>query len=79
MTRRLRPNLKTLGTTLRKLRMDHGLSQDRLANQAGVDRAYVGGIERGERHPTWEVVERLLRTLDVSWTEFGKTVDRHTQ
>ncbi len=52
------------------------MSQDRLANLAGVDRAYVGGIERAERHPTWEVLERLLATLDVSWGEFGQGLDQ---
>lgn len=76
MIRRSRPTLRTLGTALRRLRRDRGLSQDRLANLAGVDRAYVGGIERAERHPTWEVIERLLTKLDVTWTEFGRALDQ---
>lgn len=76
MAKRSRPTLVTLGSALRQLRRDRGLSQDRLANRAGVDRAYVGGIERAERHPTWEVVERLLAVLDVSWEEFGRALDR---
>ena len=65
-----------MGSTLRRFRKERGLSQDRLANLAGVDRAYVGGIERAERHPTWEVLERLLATLDVSWGEFGRGLDQ---
>ena len=72
VSRRSRPTLRTLGVTLRHFRKERGLSQDRLANLAGVDRAYVGGIERAERHPTWEVIERLLAALDVGWTDFGR-------
>ena len=74
MSRRARPNLRTLGVTLRRFRTERGLSQDRLANLAGVDRAYVGGIERAERHPTWEVIERLLAALGVEWSDFGRAL-----
>ncbi len=74
--KRPRPNLTILGVVLRRLRNERHLSQDRLANLAGVDRAYVGGIERAERHPTWEVIERLLAVLDVSWAKFGRVLDQ---
>lgn len=76
MSKRSRPTLRVLGSTLRQFRKQRGLSQDHLANLAGVDRAYVGGIERAERHPTWEVIERLLAVLGVSWSEFGRALDR---
>ncbi len=78
MPKRSRPTLSTLGSALRQFRKHRGLSQDRLANRAGVDRAYVGGIERAERHPTWEVIERLLAVLEVSWEEFGRALDQGT-
>ncbi len=64
---------------LRTLRAERQLSQDRLANLAGIDRAYLGGIERAERHPTWEIIERLLATLDVSWAEFGQALDHRAR
>ncbi len=79
MAKRSRPTLNTLGTALRQFRKNRGLSQDRLANRAGVDRAYVGGIERAERHPSWEVIERLLAVLKVSWVEFGRALDQGTR
>ena len=53
------------------MRVERGLSQDRLANLAGIDRAYLGGIERAERHPTWEMVELILFTLDATWEELS--------
>lgn len=42
--------LKALGLTIRKLRIEAGLSQEALALQAGIDRSYLGGIERGEHN-----------------------------
>ena len=41
--------LKAFGATLRAYRQQAGLSQERLAAKAGLDRTYVGGAERGER------------------------------
>ena len=51
--------------TVRKLRVRRGLSQEALAVDAGVDRSYVGRIERGIENPTAETLERLARALDV--------------
>ncbi len=50
---------------LRRLRVVRGLSQERLAFDAGVDRSYVGCLERGVENPTVDVLERLSRTLNV--------------
>ena len=43
---------KRFGRRVRELRLARGLSQEKLAFEAGVHRAYLSGIERGERHPT---------------------------
>jgi transcriptional regulator with XRE-family HTH domain len=48
---------------LRRIRVRHGLSQERLAFDAGVDRSYVGGLERREENPTVDLLDRLARTL----------------
>ncbi len=50
---------------VRKLRVKRGLSQEALAVDAGVDRSYVGRIERGVENPTAETLERLAGALDV--------------
>jgi len=44
--------LVELGKCIRKLRESQGITQEDFAVQAGLDRAYYGGIERGERNPT---------------------------
>jgi transcriptional regulator with XRE-family HTH domain len=50
---------------LRRLRVERGLSQERLAFDSGVDRAYVGGLERRAENPTVDLLDRLAATLDV--------------
>ena len=46
------PELVALGLTIRATRGKLGMSQEELANVAGVDRSYMGGIERGEHNLT---------------------------
>jgi len=41
------------------------LSQEDLAERAGMDRTYVSGIERGTRNPTLKVLHRLAKALGV--------------
>lgn len=42
--------LKVFGENIRKLRISLNMSQEEFAYQAGLDRTYIGGIERGERN-----------------------------
>lgn len=58
-----------VGLNLRRLRVARGVSQERLAYDSGVDRSYVGGMERGNENPTVDVLERLANTLAVSLAE----------
>ena len=55
---------------MRRIRVRRGLSQERLAFDAGVDRSYVGGLEREEENPTVDVLDRLAGTLSVAISEF---------
>jgi transcriptional regulator with XRE-family HTH domain len=50
---------------LRRIRVMRGLSQERLAFDAGVDRSYVGGLEWREENPTVDVLDRLAKTLSI--------------
>ena len=47
------------------MRVGQDISQERLAYDSGVDRSYLGGLERGEENPTVEVLERLAAALKV--------------
>ena len=48
---------------LRVLRKQKGLSQEELAFRAGINRNYVGQIEREEKSPTIDVIEKLSIAL----------------
>ena len=53
--------LVRLGDNLRKVREQRGLSQEELADKAGVHRTYVGGVERGEYNVTVLTLRKLLQ------------------
>jgi transcriptional regulator with XRE-family HTH domain len=57
---------------LRRLRVKRGISQERLAFDAGVDRSYMGGLERQEENPTVDVLDRIAGTLAVPISELFK-------
>jgi transcriptional regulator with XRE-family HTH domain len=50
---------------VRLLRQGADLSQDELAERAGLHRTYVGSIERGERNVSLQNIERLAKALKV--------------
>ena len=50
---------------LRRLRKERGWAQEELAHRAGINRNYIGMIERQENSPTIEMIERLSKALDV--------------
>ena len=54
-----------LGLKIKELRKLKGLSQEKLANLAEIDRTYLPTIEKGERNVSIEVIEKLAKALDV--------------
>lgn len=59
------------GRALRELRAERGISQERLAHIADLDRTYVSGIERGERNPSLTNILRIAEALDVKVSELA--------
>jgi len=58
-----------LATNLRRLRSAKGLSQEQLAERAGIHRNYLGGIERRERNVGLDNIERIASALSVTISE----------
>lgn len=57
--------LIALGKRLRELRTRTGLSQEKFAAKAGLDRTYYAGIERGERNPSVKQLAKIAAALGV--------------
>jgi transcriptional regulator with XRE-family HTH domain len=57
------------GKAVRDARMVAGLTQEGLADRSGLDRSYVGGVERGERNPTLAAIEKIADGLGISLVE----------
>lgn len=56
---------KKFGSQVRKLRIEQGLSQEVLAQKAGLHRTYIGGIERGERNISLENIQKIATALSL--------------
>jgi transcriptional regulator with XRE-family HTH domain len=62
------------GKALRKRRHKLGVSQEEFADLCGLDRTYVGGIERGERNLALLNIEKLARALKISLSDLFRSV-----
>ncbi len=67
---------KIVAANLRRVRQKRGLSQEALAALAGLNRNYVGMIERQENSPTVDVIERVAAALDIDPVELFKKHER---
>lgn len=60
---------KEFGLRVRTIRTKAGLSQEELANSSGLDRTYIGGVERGERNISLINIIRISNALKIEPTE----------
>ncbi len=58
-----------MARNLRRIRVEQGISQERLAADAGVDRSYLGGLERQVENPTVDLLDRVAAALSVKITD----------
>ena len=59
-----------VGNRIRALRKQRGLSQEKLALKAGIDRTYLAGIETEKRNATLLSLEIVAIALDISMRDF---------
>jgi transcriptional regulator with XRE-family HTH domain len=68
--------LERLGKSVRFFRQRKGLSQEKLAELAGIDRTYVSPIELGKQNPSFEIIYRIAKVLDVPMSTIIKRAER---
>ena len=61
---------QAVGKRLRELRNKLGVSQEELADMAGLDRTYITSVECGKRNISIVNIEKLAKVLNVSLSEF---------
>ena len=61
--------LKKFGDRVRNLRKQKNLSQENLAEKAGLHRTYIGMIERAEKNITLINIEKIANALEVNINE----------
>ncbi len=59
-----------IGLRIKELRKVNGLSQEKLAGEAQLDRTYINSVENGRRNISIENIEKISIALNVSVYEF---------
>lgn len=78
--RRPRPEtLQLLSHNLKVFRAQHEYSQERLADEAGLHRTYIGDIERCEQNPTLGTLEALADVLGIQIADLLMPASRSTR
>jgi XRE family transcriptional regulator, regulator of sulfur utilization len=57
------------------LRRERNMTQEQLARAAGINRVYMGGLERGQHTPTIEMLYRIANALELSAPDLMKDID----
>lgn len=73
----MEPLSTVFGRRLRVLRKLRGMTQAKFGEAAGIDYKHIGAIERGEKVPSFEAIERIAKALKVDYYELflpGRTV-----
>ena len=63
-----------VGNRIRELRNEQGLSQEKLALKAELDRTYLAGVEIGKRNISLRSLEKIINALNISFEEFFKGI-----
>ena len=63
------------GNRVRELRKAQGYSQEDFAVHCGLDRTYIGSIERGQRNVSLRNIDDSARALGISSAELTQTID----
>ena len=65
---------EVVGQRIKTLRNEQGLSQEKLALKAEIDRTYLAGAEQGKRNISLKSLDKIIKALNVSFEEFFKGI-----
>ncbi len=63
-----------VGLRIKELRNEEGISQEKLALKANIDRTYLAGAEIGKRNLSLKSLEKIINALDISFEFFFKGI-----
>jgi transcriptional regulator with XRE-family HTH domain len=66
--------LAAFGRTVREIRKAQGLSQEAFADKAGIDRSYMGHIERGEKNITLSKIYEIADALNMAVSDLFRAI-----
>lgn len=69
-------SIKTLGQRIREKRKNLAWTQEHLAAQAGLDRSYIGGVERGQRNVTFSILCQICAALNCDVAELTHNIPK---
>ena len=64
-----------IGNRIRELRKKDGISQEKLAFKADLDRTYIAGVESGKRNVSVKTLKKILDALGITFEDFFKGTD----
>ena len=70
--------LERIGLNITIIREQQGLTQEKLAELAGLHRAYIGQIERGEKNIGLRNLEKIAKALDVNIRVLVDTINTNS-
>lgn len=70
---------ENIGKTIMKLRCCKGISQERMAFEANIDRRYLSDIENGKRNVSLDILLRIAKFFEMPLSNFLKRVEETTQ
>lgn len=68
-----------LGTAIRELRTEGGLSQEALGERAEIHPTWISHIESGRINPTWGNVRRIAKGLSIPLAELAQLAEDHEE
>ena len=64
-----------VGTTIKELRKERGMSQETFAYESGIDRRYMSDIENGKRNISIDILERIVDKLGIRLSDLFLKVE----